>query len=228
MRMTRGWTGLRPAVVFLGLCALMTRGVGASTLDSTSTTDSTSLSTPVTAEMQYRTSGAVGTTGITGPNIISFVPETSGAFMAPSSFSLGTFVVGNQPAGMTTTYNNTPFSITFDTLKVNGAQPTVNESPITITGVLNGSINGPSQSDVVATFNPISQPSFRTGSYLSTLNVVDQSLSLVPSTTNFGRTTAQAQLVVSASPIPEPTTITLFVTTLIGLGMRRRFRHQAA
>jgi hypothetical protein len=198
----------------------MTRGAAADAIDSTTTA---SLQT----DMMYSTAGSIGITGIAGPNVISFIPEAAGAFTSPSAFSLGTFVVGYLPPGVSTTYDHTPFTLTYTVMKVNGTEPTPNGTPIIITGFLNGSIGGPSQSGVVATFNPISTSSFITGNYLNTLSVLDPQVSLVPSTTNGGRTTAQAHLSVSAAPVPEPATIVVFATALAGLTLRRRFGRRA-
>lgn len=223
MLRSRGWAGLRWALASVSLCTLMTRAATADAIDSTlEATAITAPSDAVKSDMVYGTSGSIGMTGITGPNVISFVPEASGAFTSPSAFSLGTFVVGYLPPGQTTTYNHTPFAITYAALKVNGNEPTPNQSPITVTGFLNGTVTGPTQSDVVATFSPVAKPTFLTGDYVNKLSVLDPQVSLVPSTTNGGRTTAQAYIQVSAAPIPEPTTIALFATTLVGLGLRRR------
>ena len=178
--------------------------------------------------MNYATSGSVGLTGITGPNVISFIPEVSGAFTTPSAFSLGSFVVGYLPSGVATNYNNTPFSITYSALNVDGANPSPNETPVTVSGFLNGTVTGPSQSDVVATFNPITHNTFLTGSYINNLSVLDPQVSLVPSTTNGGRTTAQAHISVSPGPpVPEPTTIALFATAIVGFGLRQRFTRRS-
>ena len=54
---------------------------------------------------------------------------------------------------MSTTYNNTPFSITFVPGTLNGNA--VNPGTVTITGVLNGTVTGSNHSSVVATFNPL-------------------------------------------------------------------------
>ncbi len=231
-----GWVGLRWMLATLGLCTLMTRGSVADAIDSSLSTESARAAalaaenvTPVISDMMYATSGSIGMTGVTGANVISFIPEASSAFTTPSAFSMGTFVVGYLPPGARTSYDNTPFSITYTALKVNGNEPTVNQTPITISGVLNGSVAGPSTTDIVATFSPIENSAFLTDGYINKLSVLDPQVALVPSTTNGGRTTAQAHLRVSAAPIPEPTTIALFATTLLGLGLRRRFvRRNAA
>ncbi len=94
-------------------------------------------------------------------------------------------------------------------------------------------MSGPDQSNVVATFDPISKPNFTTGGFGNTLSVLDPQVSLVPSTTNSGQTTAQAHLAVVAAPsssnqVPEPATIAFFLTTIAGLGLRHRFRRLAA
>jgi hypothetical protein len=231
MLRSRGWAGLRWTVATVGLCALMARGAVADAIDTTSDVELTATETEgpsVRSDMSYSTSGSIGLTGISGPNVISFVPEASGAFTSPSAFSLGTFVVGYLPPGVVTSYDHTPFSITYSALKVNGVEPDPNQSPITVTGFLNGSVTGPTQSDVVATFSPIANPTFLTGEFVNKLSVLDPQVSLVPSTTNGGRTTAQGHLRVSAAPVPEPATIALFGTLAVGLGLRRRLRARAA
>ena len=226
MLRSRGWAGLRWTVATVGFCALMARGAAADTMGTTTTTTTATPSVPST--MTYSTSGSIGMTGVNGPNVISFIPEASGSFTTPSAFSLGTFVVGYLPPGVTTSYNNTPFSITYTATSVNGSTPTLNQTPTTITGFLNGSVTGNSQSDVVATFNPVSGGNFLTGSYINSLSVLDPQESLVPSTTNNGQTTTQAHLTVSpGAPIPEPTTIALFTTAIVGVGLRHRFRRNA-
>jgi len=175
--------------------------------------------------MSYDTSGSIDSTGVSGPGVISFIPITSNSFNSPSGFSLGEFQVAALPAG-STTYTNTPFHITFLVNTVNGAAPDPNETPVQVSGVLNGTITGGDQSSVVAHFNPISDPTFLTGSFSNTLTIPNNPLSLVPHSTLAGRTSAQANLdtVAVTNPIPEPTSIAMFLTTLAGLGVRQRLR----
>ena len=217
MKMTRGWTGPRMAAVALTLGLLF----------STVSTASAASMTPVNSEADYSTAGSIiSTTGVMGPNAISFNSVAGGSFLAPSSFSLGEFLVAALPPGVTTTYENTPFEITYIANKINGVVPELNETPIKISGVLNGSQTGPNQSSVVATFDPVETPAFRTGDFLNTLTLTGSAL-LVPSSNNGGRTTVQGRIVTEYNAVPEPATITIFLTTLAGLGLRRRLRARA-
>ncbi|MDR3634413.1 MAG: PEP-CTERM sorting domain-containing protein [Isosphaeraceae bacterium] len=210
MNMAHGRTGLKAAVMALGLLA-----AGA-----------TAQASPI---VSYTTSGQVQSTGVTGTPVISFNSVVTGqSFSSPSSFSLGDFTVAALPTGQSTTYTNTPFSVTFLVNQINGSNPSPNQTPIQVTGVLNGTISGNDQSTVVAKFDPIAKPTFLTGSYSNTLSIFDNPLSLVPSTTNNGLTTAQAYLSnTPVNPVPEPTSVALFLTAIGGLGWKR-FRNRKA
>jgi hypothetical protein len=205
MRMTRGWTGLRTAVFALAIGLTAASGASASpTL------------------INYSTSGGVDSTGVSGPNVISFNSVSNGAFVTPSAFSLGEFLVAALPAGVSTTYTNTPFHVTFGINQVNSTNTSI--TPMTITGELNGTITGPSQSSVVATFDAVSSPNFTIGGANDVLSILGTTVSLVPSTTNSGRTTAQAQLLSNSAPVPEPATLAVFATAIAGITLRRRLR----
>jgi hypothetical protein len=209
MHMTRGWTGLRNVAVALILGAAFGSAVEAAPI------------------INYSTSGTVGLTGITGPNVISFNSVAIGEYDAPSSLSLGEFLVAPLAPGVSVTYDHTPFSITYLTNSVDGTPPVPNESPITINGFLSGTVTGAGRSDVVATFNPLETSNFQTGSYLNSMKILDAAVSLVPSSTNGGRTTAQGRNVVQLAPtpnIPEPASIVVFLTAATGIGLRRRGR----
>jgi hypothetical protein len=217
MKTTRGWAGLRAAAVALGLIAFGASGARASAL------------------MNYSTSGSIDpTTGVSGSPVISFNSVLENSFFSPSAFSLGEFQVAKLPDGQTTKYTDTPFKITFLANTVNGVAPSPNETPIVVTGTLNGSVTGANQSNVTAKFDPITNPDFHTGAFANTLSITNSPLSLVPSTTNSGQTSAQAFLTTGNAPtptpagqdnqVPEPTSVALFLTAIGGLGLRHRLR----
>lgn len=210
MRMVRRWSGLWSVGLALGFAVIA--GPSAS-------------ATPL---ITYSTSGGIDGTGITGTPVISFL-SLSGAnaqFNSPSYFSIGEFQVSPLPAGTSTTYSNTPFHLSFSVTDVNGSAPTPNETPINLTGVLNGKITGTNQSTVTATIDPIWNHTFQTGNYLNTLTIPSQTVMLVPSTTNSGITTLQAQLTSTSTvvPVPEPASLSIFVAALGGFGAWSRIR----
>ena len=99
MHRIQGWTGLRAAVIALGLVAWTATGATA-------------------APLSYTTSGQVDTTtGVTGTNVVSFVPLSSGNSVdlstGQTNAGLGNFVISPLADGVTTTYTNTPFQISF-------------------------------------------------------------------------------------------------------------------
>jgi hypothetical protein len=203
MRMIRGWTGLRFAVIALGLLA------------------GTAPLAQADSILNYTTSGGPGTTGVTGAPAISFVPVQDDAVDTASNISLGTFVVAGLTNGETTTYNNTPFTLSLIPNSFNGMA--LNDSAVQIKGTLSGTVSGSNQSSVVATFDPITNLTFAIGSGTGTLKLPNTSELLVPSTTENGQTTIQAQVLTSGivSEAPEPSTIALFLSTVCGLGLRR-------
>lgn len=207
MRMVRSWSGVSKLALALSLTFLTGANVSASTL------------------FTYSTSGTVESSGVEGSGVISFSSLTDASFNSPSFFSLGDFQVAALPAGESTTYKDTPFSITLIANEVDGDVPVPNGTPIVISGVLNGTITGGNQSTVRALFNPIGDVPFLTGDFANVLTLPVTDIFLVPSTTNNGVTTAEAHL--RTTPVPEPTTIALFVTTLAGFGLRRRFSSTA-
>ena len=234
MRMTQGWTRLRTAVIALGLFAWTTTGAKAD---------------PISNLLDYSTAGSVdtsiGVTGTTNPvaNVISYIPVTNAQIDPTSNLPLGSFTVGPLPAGQSTTYNNTPFSITFLPSSYNNIALTATDStPVTVKGTLNGTITGPYQSSVKVTFNPIADGAFQLAGASSTLNLLqnDQKL-LVPAggttASSVGTTTLEGMIQTAGSPnpeapVPEPSTIALFLSTFGGLGLRkyvlaRRQRSQA-
>jgi hypothetical protein len=91
--------------------------------------------------------------------------------------------------------------------------------------VLNGVVDGTSSSTVTASFNPVQNPLINLGG-LTTAGTAEfslptSSLLLAPSTSNSGTTSAQGLVTLVEAPVPEPSTIALFLTTVGGLGLRR-------
>src|SRR5207248_10111495 len=137
---------------------------------------------------------------------------TGGSFTTPSYFSLGEFLVDGLDNGETTTYNNVPFTITYQTTGVdhNAVDPSV--GTVKLTGILDGALNGAGQSSLKATFDPVVPAAFQAGPYKHELTIPLNPVLLAPSSTNGGRTTVQGQVIASASPVPEPATLAVFLT----------------
>jgi hypothetical protein len=221
MHRIQGWTGLRAAVIALGLVAWTATGATASPLAYT-TSGQVDTTTGV--------SSSSGGTPVTPPdNVVSFVPLSSGNSVdlstGQTNVGLGNFVISPLASGTQTTYSNTPIQISFQPQSYNGT-PISSDPPVVISGVLNGTVNGPSSSTVTATFNPPSPSTFSLGSGNGTgdFSLPTSALLLAPSTSNNGTTSAQGLVTSSTSsesPVPEPSTIALFLTTVGGLGLRR-------
>jgi hypothetical protein len=128
------------------------------------------------------------------------------------------------PDGQSTTYTNTPFTLKFNADGINGSPVQPNETPVTVSGVLNGTLTGSNQSSVVATFNGIDKPTFQTGLYSNSLTIPGSSMLVVPSTSNNGTSSVQATLASTATgiPVPEPSTVVIFGAAIGGLGLWRR------
>ena len=213
MHRIQGWTGLRAAVIALGLVAWTATGATASPLG-------------------YTTSGQVDTTtGVTGTNVVSFVPLSSGNSVdlstGQTNVGLGNFQISALGSGVTTTYQNTPIQISFQPQSYAGTSIS-SDAPVVVSGVLNGVVNGPSSSTVTASFNPPSPSTLSLGGNgTADFSLPTSTLLLAPSTSNNGTTSAQGlvtsstQQTGSESPVPEPSTIALFLTTVGGLGLRR-------
>jgi len=218
MRKSKGWLGLRTAVIALGLVAWTATGAQA-------------------ARLNYNVSGQIDPAhGVSGTNVVSFVPitaNTADLSSGATNAGLGNFVLAPQADGKSTTYKDTPFKITFlpstyDTSSV------ANNAPIVLTGLLNGMSKGPSSSTIQATFDKVPGTLIALDKNTSaSFTLPTGPLLLVPSTTNSGISSVQGLINPSSTlnpnpttnpseaPVPEPSTIALFLTTVGGLGFRR-------
>jgi hypothetical protein len=219
MRMTRGWTGLRAALIALGLFAASAPRAQAAA--------------SVPNLLDYSTAGTVNNTGITGANVISFIPVSNVAIDPTSNLPLGSFQVAAESNGMTTTYNNTPFTVTvLPSTYNNMALPM--PSAVTLTGYLNGKVTGDYQSSVRVSINPIANGTFQLPGGISTISMLQNDHKLLVPSSAGGTTTLEGIITTSqvVVPAPEPSTIALFLSTIGGLGLRkyvlaRRRRNQA-
>jgi len=214
MHTNRGWKGLRAAVIALGLVAWASTNAQAS-------------------KLTYNVAGQIDpANGVTGTNVVSFVPitpNTADLASGATNAGLGNFVLAPLAGGKTTTYHNTPFKISFLPSTYDSSSVASNV-PIQLTGVLNGMVNGPSSSTVQATFDKVPSNLMALGAKTSaSFALPTSSLLLVPSTTNSGISSVQGLITPVAAnngnpgekPVPEPSTIALFLTTVGGLGLRR-------
>ncbi len=187
----------------------------------------------------YRSYGAVGTEGVTSSTgsvlpAVSFDSLATDTTAAPGLgnhyVQLGSFVVDPLPAGQTTTYDKTPFSITLDPVALDGAA-TTSLTTVQINGTLNGSVSG-STGNLIATYNPPLYTTFASsGDVLGTLvspggpATITQSLAVgtnaVTGVINLTQPPPSGQLPV---PAPEPASIALFLVGGVGVALRQRLR----
>ena len=150
MHKIQGWTGLRSAVFALGLVAWTATGATAAPLTATTT------------PLNYTTSVQVDpSVGVTGTNVISFVPLTNNSVdlaAGHTNVGLGNFVEAALPAGVSTTYTNTPFQINFLPASYGSDTSVVNDPAVVASGVLNGSVTGGSSSTVTANPATLGRP----------------------------------------------------------------------
>ncbi len=222
MQMTQGWTRLRIVAIALGLFTSATAGAKADGILTYSTSGYVNGSTGVSTMLD-------GTTVAPTTNAITYASVNNTTVDTISNLALGEFQVAPLAANMTTTYTNTPFSFTLIPSAYNGAALS-NFTPLTITGVLNGMLTGSTQSSVIATISSISENTFQLGGATSTLAGLPNQVLLVPNSgpnSNGGVTTLEAAINTvgtvnpAQAPVPEPSTIALFLTTVGGLALRR-------
>lgn len=171
--------------------------------------------------------------GIEGGSLTTPTPFQRGSFAYPvpdgygTRVAVGEFVVTPPAPLMTTTYENTPFSITFHVDSVDGHAPGPETKEAVLTGVLNGMVSGSGPANLTATFSAMFDPgppffpefsagSFSTGELAHVLTMPDYLISLAPSTMRDGRTSVSV-LLISALPVPEPAALAVFLAATAGL-----------
>jgi hypothetical protein len=184
---------------------------------------------PIQSQIYFSSIGSVDSFNVSGTPVVSF-QGTGGTITSGSPFSLGNFEISSPPAGSTTTYTDIPFQILFKTEAVNGTAPSPNETPVILSGRLDGTVSASAagsspQSNLTVTF---SSPEFMPGSVppypVNVMPFTTGNLTNYLSITNPGNDgqSVQANLITTPS-VPEPTSIALFASIVgVGLWQRRR------
>jgi hypothetical protein len=188
---------------------------------------------PIQTPVTFNTIGSVDTFGVTGTPVVTFQGVSHGTMTTGSSFSLGQFQIAAPPAGTSSTYLNIPFQILFKAESVGGAAPSPNETPVILSGWLNGRVSSAdgstlSESNLKVFFNaPVYTPEsyppypttvlpFQTGGFTNYLSVTSPGDNGQP---------IQA-LMITAQTVPEPGALALFacIAGLTAWKARRRGR----
>ncbi|MFM1801751.1 MAG: hypothetical protein RJA81_1103 [Planctomycetota bacterium] len=172
----------------------------------------------------FTTSGQIGSEGITGINALSFKSQNDPVWGTTGTRYLGQFLVAPLPNGVTTSYNNTPFSVSILPLglQVNDIWYT-NTEPIVLKGRLNGTVTGNTYSSLVATFDPVDPwvdivqggvPNYQT--FLTGVGP------FLVNPDNSTQVSMNWMLVENVVPVPEPSTIIVISSGLSLFWVARR------
>lgn len=184
--------------------------------------------TPVTS-FGFTTSGQIGSEGVTGFNAISFKSQADPIWGTTGSRYLGQFLSAPMPPGVSTTYNNTPFSISLLPLGIqyNDTWYTSSLQPVVLKGRLNGTVSGAEYSSVVASFDPVNPWADIVQGGLPNANTFLSGIGpilLKGGSTTDATMTWQPVANPAPVPVPEPSTIAIFASGLAiaWLGRSRR------
>jgi len=172
----------------------------------------------------FTTSGQIGSEGVTGFNALSFRSQTDPVWGTTGARYLGQFLTAPLPPGLTTTYKDTPFSISILPvgLNYNDTWYTSDLQPVVLKGKLNGTLTGGGYSNLVATFDPVDP---WVDVVKSGISGAETFLSGVGPFLIGGLGTTNAMMnwaVVSAAPVPEPSTLMVIGSGLTLLCLARR------
>jgi hypothetical protein len=188
--------------------------------------------------------------GVTGTPVVAFRGVTDETVTAPTPLpfgsignpipavdqtgvALGYFTIAALSSHSSTTYNDTPFSLTFRVNAVNSDPAEANPNAFTVQGYLNGTVSGSQPSTLQAFIvSPVSQSwnapysslgDFRAGPLENVLTSAGGLVSLpLPSPPSMAIPEVAVNLITTMA-VPEPASVVLF--TLLGLGLifhRRR------
>ncbi|WP_435009445.1 PEP-CTERM sorting domain-containing protein [Tundrisphaera lichenicola] len=189
----------------------------------------------LTSEIDFKTDGTIDSTGVTGPSIVHF-EGTDSSLTTGSSFELGRFVIDPLPNGSQTTYDHTPFELTFTPRSVDGvAVP--DATPVVLRGLISGTIDGGGTSNAHYWIDRLTYPleetppfpsyvdPFPAGNLTASIFDAPGASTRLPSSTEGGSMALRAviQAVPSPEPVPEPGPMALFAC-VAGLAALRRFR----
>ncbi len=214
---TQSWIGWQASLLALASVALVASGAEAA---------------PITSGSAYHTSASIGSDQVIGTPVLRFQEVDHGTVSPGAPFSLGDFVMSKPPAGETTIYAGTPFTITYMDQSDSEAPPLVAR------GFLLGTVSGSGKSTLLATLNfqaflgdpSLSGLQYQTGNVIHSLNL-NFPVILNDTTVNQGETVVMGQLKIlpvtgqfEIVPAPEPSTWALFLATAAALRLRRRSR----
>jgi hypothetical protein len=175
----------------------------------------------------YSSSGEVGVAG--GYSIGNFsLDSTNGTLLGPGSLALASFQAPTMPSGTTRTFTDMPFYINV-VFYPNGQNTDTDTSVLSIQGLLNGTLTGPTSSNVLGSSNVVATVTTVDSTGLNALPFSLNSFdvltpqTLAPSGINGGMTSLIGQVTAMATPEPTPLAFLgiLAVGTALRSGVRR-------